>query len=74
MRRPAAAFRLTDEELKTLEGWVRQGKTEQRLVELLDDLRLDDDGPGRAQLRNANENCRRDPDAEQADVEEPRGG
>ena len=33
MRRLAATFRLTDEELKTLEGWLRQGKTEQRMVE-----------------------------------------
>ena len=33
MRRLPATFRLTDEELKTLEGWLRQGKTEQRMVE-----------------------------------------
>lgn len=33
MRRPTATFHLTDEEKKTLEGWVRQGKTEHRVVE-----------------------------------------
>jgi transposase len=33
MRRPPATFRLTDEETKTLQGWVRQGKAEHRMVE-----------------------------------------
>lgn len=33
MRQPAAVFRLTDEEAKTLKEWTRKGKTEHRLVE-----------------------------------------
>lgn len=33
MRRSPAKFSLTDEETKTLQGWVRQGKAESRLVE-----------------------------------------
>lgn len=33
MRRRTAAIRLTEEEVKTLQGWIRQGKTEHRLVE-----------------------------------------
>jgi transposase len=33
MRRQSATFRLSDEEMKTLQGWVRQGKAEHRMVE-----------------------------------------
>jgi transposase len=33
MRRQPATFRLSDEEMKTLQGWLRQGKAEQRMVE-----------------------------------------
>ena len=33
MRHPTAEIRLTDEEVKTLEGWTRRGKSEQRMVE-----------------------------------------
>ncbi len=33
MRRSPATFSLTDEETKTLQGWVRQGKAEYRMVE-----------------------------------------
>jgi transposase len=33
MRRQTATIRLTDEEVRTLQGWIRQGKTEHRLVE-----------------------------------------
>ena len=33
MRRRPAKIRLTDEEVRTLQGWTRQGKTENRLVE-----------------------------------------
>jgi DNA-binding NarL/FixJ family response regulator len=33
MRRQPATFRLSDEEMKTLQGWVRQGKAEHRMVE-----------------------------------------
>jgi len=33
MRRQTATIRLTDEEVGTLQRWIRQGKTEHRLVE-----------------------------------------
>src|SRR5579862_6282835 len=33
MHRSPATFSLTDEEMKTLQGWVRQGKAEYRMVE-----------------------------------------
>jgi len=33
MRQPIAVIRLTDQEAKTLEGWTRRGKQENRLVE-----------------------------------------
>src|ERR1700733_15148987 len=33
MRRQRATFRLSDEEIKTLRGWERQGTAEHRMVE-----------------------------------------
>ena len=33
MRQSPATFSLTDDEMKTLQGWVRQGKTEYRMAE-----------------------------------------
>jgi DNA-binding NarL/FixJ family response regulator len=33
MRRQPATFQLSDEEIKSLQGWVRQGKAEHRMVE-----------------------------------------
>lgn len=44
MRRPNATICLTDDEKKTLEGWARKGKSEQRIVERARIVLLVDEG------------------------------
>jgi transposase len=50
MRRPPGTIRLTKEELTTLQGWLRQGKTEQRLVERARIILLAHDGRSNQQI------------------------
>ena len=50
MRRQPATIRLSDEERKTLQGWVRQGKAEQRMVERARIVLLADEGRTNQQI------------------------
>ncbi len=53
MRQPVAVIRLTDEEVKTLEGWTRQGKQEHRLVERASMILLANAGRTNQQIADA---------------------